>query len=94
MTRPLSIMPASRLARTGLIKRFTEGNFHSLRSAFAISERIGLRGGALGRLGAGCADLAGIAVVSGGLLTGAGVALVAGSWTSLRCIGPLYPQPR
>jgi len=78
-------MPASRLARTGLIKRFTEGNFHSLRSAFAISERIGLRGGAmLVLLGAKGTDSYDREVVAVGLLIGAGVALVAGSWTSLR----------
>jgi hypothetical protein len=68
-------MTASRLAKTGLTKRFSEGNSHSLRSVFAISERIGLCGGELIWLGAWYAGLAGVAVVSGGLLTGAGVAL-------------------
>jgi hypothetical protein len=78
-------MTVSRLAKTGLTKRFSEGNSHSLRSVFAISERIGLCGGALIRLGAGCADLAGVAVMSGGLLTGAGVALAAGF-----CVGKRF----
>jgi hypothetical protein len=88
-------MTISRLARTRLIKRFSEGNFHSLRSAIAISGRIGLRGGGiLGWRGARGTDLYDREVMSVGLLIGVGVALVAGSWTSLRCIGPLYPQPR
>lgn len=71
-------MTISRLARTGLTKRLSGGSSHSLRSAFVISERIGLCGGAPGRLGAGCMDLTGVAVVSGGLFTGIGVALAAG----------------
>ena len=81
------MMTVSRLARTGLTKRLSGGNSHSLRSVFAISERIGLRGGALIRLGAGCADLAGIAVVSGGLLTGIGMALAAGFCIAKRFLG-------
>jgi hypothetical protein len=80
-------MTVSRLARTGLTKRLSGGNSHSLRSVLAISERIGLRGGALIRLGAGCADLAGVAVVSGGLLTGIGVELAAGFCLSKRFLG-------
>jgi hypothetical protein len=40
------------------------------------------------------ADLDDLEMVSIRLLAGAGVALAAGAWTSLRCIGPLYPQPR
>jgi hypothetical protein len=71
-------MTVSRLAETGLTKRFSEGNSHSLRSAFAISGRIWLCGGTLIWLGAWYADLTGIAVVSGCLRTGAGVALAAG----------------
>src|SRR4030042_6166411 len=45
MTRPLSTMPTSKLARTGLTKRLNDGNSHSLRSAFKISFRNGLLAG-------------------------------------------------
>ena len=71
-------MQTSRLASTGLIKRLSGEKSRSLRSAFAISERIGLRGGAmLVLLGARGTDLDDREMVAAGLLTGAGVALIA-----------------
>lgn len=69
MAKPLSTRPTSKLARTGLIKRLSEGNSHSLLSALVISFRsglfvgLGLRffGGAYGVLSRnGLADAVGI----------------------------------
>jgi hypothetical protein len=81
--RPPSMIKVSRLARTGLTKRLSGGSSQSLRSAFAISERIGLRGGALILSGTGCAGLTGVAVMSGCLLTG-GVVL------AVFCVGKRF----
>jgi hypothetical protein len=90
MTRPPTMITISRLARTGLKKRLGGGSRQSLRSDFAISERIGLCGGALILSDAGCVDWAGAAVMSGGLLTGACAGAGAGVALAGFCVGKRF----
>lgn len=86
--RKTDVAITSRIART--IPILFQFGFHGP----SISCSIGLCGGVLCWLGAGVTDLYDREVVSVGLLIDAEVALIAGCRFSIRCIDPLYPQPR